>query len=129
MLKSFPRPNDLIEFLSDKQIEAGPLTAVVEETDGGDVHLRVAGQSIWLDWNAMEIDHPRAANKPMQLLNLPVSCLRLTPGIPRLAFCTSRARAHRPAQPNYTQADVRHMNKLPSDGGRNLLRIKLSCLP
>jgi len=75
MLKSFPRPNDLIEFLSDKQIESGPLTAVVEETDGDDVHLRVAGQSIWLDWNALEIDHPRAAKKPMQLLNLLVSFL------------------------------------------------------
>lgn len=44
MLKSFPRPHDLIEFLSDEQIDSGPLTAVVEETDGDDVHLRVAGQ-------------------------------------------------------------------------------------
>lgn len=57
MLKAFPRNNDLIEFLSDRQVESGPLTAVVEETDGDDVHLRVAGRSIWLDWTALEIDH------------------------------------------------------------------------
>lgn len=56
MLKAFPRKNDLVEFLSDRQIEAGPLTTRVVSIDGDTVHLLVNDESIWLDWAALEID-------------------------------------------------------------------------
>jgi hypothetical protein len=55
-LKSFPAVGDLVEFLSDRQIDAGPLATSVVSVDGGTVHLLVNDEPIWLDWHAMEID-------------------------------------------------------------------------
>jgi hypothetical protein len=56
LLKSFPLPGDAVEFLSDRQIEAGPLATTVVSVDGDAVHLVVNDEPVWLDWPALEID-------------------------------------------------------------------------